>query len=358
MIKTRNYANNCISESMSVMEALIKLDEVTKKVLFVVDGDGRVIASLTDGDIRRAILKGVPLESGVINFANKNPLTVKEGRENEKAKEIKQRGLTMVPILDDNNRIIGAYMDDDSDGISEKRISIPIVLMAGGKGTRLYPYTKILPKPLIPVEDVPISERIMESFAQIGCNDFYMIVNYKKNMIKSYYNEINCEYVIHFFEEEDPLGTGGGLKLVENEIDGTFILTNCDILIMTDIVKLMEHHKESGNKATMVCSLKNFEIPYGVVHISDGGEIESMEEKPQMSFLTNTGYYILERDVFDFIGTNEKIGMPDILQRMSKNGLKVGVYPISENEWLDMGQFDSMDSMERRLREIKGNADF
>lgn len=358
MIISKNYTNNCIPESMSIMDALIKLDEVKKKVLFVVDSEKRVIASLTDGDIRRAILKGIPLESDVISFAHINPLTVREGRENERINEIRQRGLIMVPILDDNDRIIGAYMDEESDGIIDKKISIPIVLMAGGKGTRLYPYTKILPKPLIPVEDVPISERIMESFARIGCNDFYMIVNYKKNMIKSYFNEINCEYKIHFFEEENPLGTGGGLKLVENEISGTFILSNCDILIMTDIPKLLEHHKESGNKATMVCSLKNFEIPYGVVHISDGGEIDSMEEKPQMSFLTNTGYYILEKDVFDYIGTNEEIGMPDILQRMSKKGLKVGVYPISENEWLDMGQFDSMESMERRLREIKGNADF
>ena len=107
------------------------------------------------------------------------------------------------------------------------------------------------------------------------------------------------------------------------------------------------------NKVTMVCSLKNFTIPYGIVNFSEGGEISSFEEKPQLSFFTNTGYYILEPDVFDYIDQGEKIGMPDIIDRMRKNGLKVGVYPISENAWLDMGQFDSMESMERRLKELK-----
>lgn len=357
MRKMVDYESNCIPETMSVMDALNRLDEVQIKVLFVIDNEYRVIASLTDGDVRRAILKGIPLDSDVVAFARRKPLTMKLGDENRIFEELKQRKLEIVPILDASDKLIGMYTDEDAIDTDLEKVSVPVVIMAGGKGTRLYPYTKILPKPLIPIEDIPISERIMNTFVKVGCNEFYMILNYKRNMIKSYYSENPRDYEIRFIDESEPLGTGGGLKLLESDIEDSFILSNCDILIMTDIAKLIKHHKESGNKATMVCSLKNFEIPYGIVHISEGGEIESMEEKPRMSFFTNTGYYVLEKDVFRYIEDNERIGMPDILQRMQKAGLKVGVYPISENAWLDMGQFDSMDSMERRLREIENNAD-
>ncbi len=349
-----HYNNNCIKQDTSIISALGKLDEADYKILFVLDDDDRVIASLTDGDIRRAILKGIQLSSKAVDFGRRDPFTVVEGDKEAAIEAFDKRRLDAIPMVDSDKRIIGLYVRDVKESRKRESVSIPVVIMAGGKGTRLYPYTKVLPKPLIPIDDIPISERIIRSFAEIGCTDFNMVVNYKKNMIKSYFNEIEEDYNIRFFDEGEPLGTGGGLSLVKNQIDGTFILTNCDILILADIAEIVRHHRESGNKATMVCSLKTFEIPYGVVHFSEGGDIESLEEKPKMSFFTNTGYYILDKDVFDYIGDNERIGMPDILDRMMDAGLKIGVYPISDNSWLDMGQFDSMEAMERRLREIEG----
>ena len=172
-------------------------------------------------------------------------------------------------------------------------------------------------------------------------------------MIKAYFNDMDRDYNIHFWDEETPLGTGGGLRLLQHSMKETFILTNCDILILDDVEKIVRHHKKEQNKVTMVCSLKNFTIPYGIVKFSEGGEISSFEEKPQLSFFTNTGYYILEPDIFKYINPGERIGMPDIIDRMRKGGLKVGIYPIGENAWLDMGQFDSMESMERSLKELK-----
>jgi NDP-sugar pyrophosphorylase family protein len=169
-------------------------------------------------------------------------------------------------------------------------------------------------------------------------------------MIKAYFNDTDKDYNIHFWDEDRPLGTGGGLYLLKDCISSTFILTNCDILILEDVRNMVQHHKEENNKATMVCSLKNFEIPYGIVNFAEGGEISSFEEKPQLSFFTNTGYYILEPDIFNYIDQDEKIGMPDIIDRMRRDGMKVGIYPISENAWLDMGQFDSMESMEQKLK--------
>ncbi len=179
-----------------------------------------------------------------------------------------------------------------------------------------------------------------------------MIVNYKRNMIKAYFTDADKDYQIQFIEETMPLGTGGGVCLLKNKIFNTFILTNCDILILDDVKVIIEHHKEKENQVTMVCSLKNFEIPYGIVNFTEGGEISYFEEKPKMSFFTNTGYYILEPTIFEYIRENENISMPDIIMRMKEDGQKVGIYPISENAWLDMGQMDTMESMERRIKEL------
>lgn len=342
---------NIIQEDATLKYALEQLGQATVKVLLVV-ANKAFVATLTDGDVRRAILAGASLETEISQIANYHPVYLWQDDE-IKASEYLRR-VAAVPVLGKDKEILRIYVK----GLYEqqnnhRKLSIPVVMMAGGLGTRLYPYTKILPKPLIPVADIPISERIMQSFIKIGCEEFHMIVNYKKNMIKAYFNDMDCcNYNINFWDENIPLGTGGGLSLLNGNIKGTFILTNCDILILDDVIKIVEHHRKEKNKVTMVCSLKNFEIPYGIVNFSEGGEICSFEEKPKMSFFTNTGYYILEKDIFEYINSNEKVDMPDIIDKMRNSGEKIGIYPIGESSWLDMGQFDTMESMERRIKEI------
>lgn len=344
---------NILSENDSLKNALERLDKVTVKVLLVTDNKQALVGSITDGDVRRAILAGASLETMVSQIANYHPTYLEKDDEAIAWKIMHEKRISALPILDREKRIRKVYIigENEQKGYSEK-LYVPVVLMAGGLGTRLYPYTKILPKPLIPVADIPISERIIQSFQEIGCDEFHMVVNYKRNMIKAYFNDMDHGYNINFWDEETPLGTGGGLYLLKECISNTFVLTNCDILILDDVRKIVKHHKKEMNQVTMVCSLKDFTIPYGIVNFSEGGEISSFEEKPQLSFFTNTGYYILEPDIFKYINQNEKIGMPDIIDRMRKDGLKVGMYPISQNAWLDMGQFDSMESMERKLKEL------
>lgn len=345
---------NVISEDDSLRHALEQLDKVAVKVLLVTDNKQAFAASITDGDVRRAILAGASLETMVSQVANYHPTYLEHDDEVVAFNVMHEKKISALPILDKEKKIQKVYIIGENEQKKHTgKLYVPVVIMAGGLGTRLYPYTKILPKPLIPVSDIPISERIIQSFQEIGCEEFHMIVNYKCNMIKAYFNDMDHGYNIHFWDEEPPLGTGGGLYFLKDCISDTFVLTNCDILILDDVRKMVEHHKKEKNQVTMVCSLKNFTIPYGIVNFSEGGEINSFEEKPRLSFFTNTGYYILEPSIFKYINQSEKIGMPDIIDRMRKNGLKVGIYPISENAWLDMGQFDSMDSMERRLKELK-----
>jgi NDP-sugar pyrophosphorylase family protein len=222
-------------------------------------------------------------------------------------------------------------------------------MRAGGVGSRLYPYTKILPKPLIPIGEIPIAEHIINRFYKYGCRDFFLVVNHKKNMIKAYFNEIEKDYKITYIEEEKPLGTGGGLCLLKCIIDSTFILTNCDILIEEDYEKIYKLHKKENNVITMVCSLKKIRIPYGVIEIGQHGEIAKMKEKPELSFFTNTGMYIVEPEVVQGLEDNQAIGFPDIIEKFKQAGKKIGVYPIGEKNWLDMGQLDAMEEMRRRL---------
>lgn len=349
----KEVSENIIPEVYTLKQALGKLDRVAIKVLFIVEN--KILkATLTDGDVRRAILNGASLETSVVDIANHCPIYVESDDKNYISGIFERKGVVAIPLIDKNREIKAIYTNDMRYQKNEdNKIKVPIVIMAGGLGTRLYPYTKILPKPLIPINGTPISERIVQSFQKAGCEEFYMIINYKKNMIKAYFTDLEKSYNVRFFEETIPLGTGGGVRLLKTQIHSTFILTNCDILILDDVKKIIEHHKKKSNQVTMVCSLKSFEIPYGIVNFTEGGEISSFEEKPKMSFFTNTGYYILEPDIFEYIEDDENISMPDIIARMKEGGKKVGIYPISESAWLDMGQMDSMESMERRVKELK-----
>lgn len=337
-----------IDEEETMIEAMQQLDKVAKKVLFVTR-DGHFVAAMTDGDIRRWILKKGNLDAKVKDIANYNPKSLLE-EEKIKAKEfMKKHSIEALPILDKEKNILSVVLWNDEEVEPKRTLEVPVVIMAGGLGTRLYPYTKILPKPLIPIGEIPIVEHIINRFNRYGSEQFYLVVNHKKNMIKAYFNEIDKSYNVDYIDEDKPLGTGGGLSLLKGKINSTFILSNCDILIEEDYEKIYNYHKKEKNLITMVCSLKNIIIPYGVIEISETGEIENMKEKPELSFFTNTGMYIVESKIIEELEENTAIGFPDIIEQYKAKGEKIGIYPISENSWMDMGQLDEMEEMRRRL---------
>ena len=342
--------NVLIHEEDSILQAMRTFDASGRKTAFIVDADNKLLAAVSEGDVRRFILSGGDLNEAVSKIANYKPRSLKEDERDDARDYLRRHNIQGLPIVDDEGRVIDTVFWSENNLIKQSSLSAPVVMMAGGKGTRLYPYTRILPKPLIPVGDKPISELIMDSFAEYGINKMFMIVNHKKGMIKSYYGETPKPYDIEFVDEEVPLGTGGGLSLLRGKVHETFILTNCDILIEEDYSKIYEHHKKEGNMITMVCSLRNFQIAYGVVEFGEHGNIIDMKEKPEFSFFTNTGIYIVEPEVIDYIKDGEVIGFPDIINRLKDDDKKVGVYPINENTWMDMGQLDELSKMESRLR--------
>lgn len=335
-------------DTLSVSEAMQCIDNNAYGILFLVDTQDRMVGCITDGDIRRFLLAGGKMDGAALDASNKSP---KVARSDEEAKMIyHKRNFIVVPIVDKNGIIRRLYTGDT--GLQRKKhihLNIPVVINAGGKGTRLDPFTRVLPKPLIPIGDLPIIEHIMKEYQNYGCFDFHVIVNYKRELIKAYFADNENHYNITWYDEEKPLGTGGGLSLLRGKFTDTFFFANCDALLTANYENMLEYHKNNGNNITMICAYKNINIPYGVVEMGKNGTIENMKEKPIMSFLTNTGIYIVEPEVIDNIQDGVPIGFPDIVEREKQNGQKVAVYPVSENDWMDMGQLPELEKMRARL---------
>lgn len=339
-------------DSISIVDAMGMIDANSKGILFLVDNDERLSGSLTDGDIRRWIMKSEPISAKASEVMNASPksLSVKEAK--NAINVMKQQSITAIPIVDDNNRIVDAVILAEVESHADTKgdlSDVPVVVMAGGKGTRLYPYTKILPKPLVPIGDTPIVERIINYYTDYGMKNFYMTINYKRGMIRSYFDDIEKNYSIKYIEETKPLGTGGSVKLIEDKFDRPIFVTNCDALILADYYDIYKHHLKSGNDITMVSALKNFQVPYGVMHTGENGVLESMEEKPKLSYFINTGMYIINPETIDLIPDDTMFHMTHLVDKVMKQGGRVGTYPISEDSFLDMGELNAMKRMEEKL---------
>lgn len=355
LMKNKQIETLLAFQNNTVVEAMQKIDNNAKGILFIIDAKERLIGVLTDGDIRRWIIKTGDLHARVERIMNKEPKVIYRGNLRSAHQVMKKYKITALPVVDTENRILDIIFKEEKEGVDlEKKCcyleKVPVVVMAGGKGTRLYPYTKILPKPLIPIGDIPIMERIIDRFHGFGVQEFYATVNYRKNMIKSYFSESTADYHIHYIEEDTPLGTAGSLGLIQKEFDRPFIVTNCDILIHADYEDIYQYHLDAGNEITIVTALKNIVVPYGVIHSSENGQIFSMEEKPRLSYFVNTGMYILNPSLRKEIPENTFFHMTNLVDKVMKSGRKVGMYPISEDSFLDMGEFEEMRRMEERLQ--------
>lgn len=333
--------------SISLSEAMEMIDDNSYRLLFLVDDDESIKACLSDGNIRRFILNGGSISEPAINIANHDPRIAGSMEEAKKLYNIK--GYSVIPIVDEGKRIIDFYCGPEDKEREYKTFNVPVVINAGGRGSRLDPFTKVLPKPLIPVGDTPIIELIMREYQKYGCDDFHIIVNYKRDLIKAYFKEVKGKYNITWHDEDEPLGTGGGLSLLKGKIGCSFIFANCDVLLTADYAKILDSHKKNKNIITMVCAYKNVSIPYGVVQIEKEGLIRSMKEKPQMSFLINTGIYIVEPEVIDDMEEEVAIGFPNIVEEQKAKGKRVAVYPVGENDWMDMGQMPELERMRQKL---------
>lgn len=351
-MNNENISAFCARETITVVEAMERIDANARGILFIVDETKKLIGVISDGDIRRWLIKTGNLETQVSAFMNRAPIYLYAGDKINALTRMKDKCIKALPIVDGDKKVLDIVLDNEefiSNTNHQALCGVPVIIMAGGKGTRLYPYTKILPKPLIPIGDVPILERIINHFYDYGASKFYLTVNYKKGVIKAHFAELNPEYSIEYVEEDEPLGTAGSINLIEGTFDVPVVVTNCDILIEADYEDIYNHHKNSGNVMTIVSALKNIEVPYGVLCSAEKGIVTEMKEKPKMSYFVNTGMYIVNPDILKRIPKNTFFHMTDLAEILIKEGLQVGMYPISEDSFLDMGEFEEMRRMEEKL---------
>lgn len=333
-------------EENSIKEVMEKIAENTRGLVFICK-DGKLLATVTDGDIRRYILKGGDIAENVSKAAHYSPVFVYwEDRDSARETMIKRR-ITALPIVDQDLKVLDivflTYYDEGGAEKPKANLNVPVVIMAGGKGKRLKPFTDILPKPLIPLGERTITERIIAKFQEYGCGLFYMIVNYKKNFIKAYFADNELQYNIHFMEEEEFLGTAGGLKLVQGEMKGDFFVSNCDILIDADYQDILEEHIRKECIITLVCAHKKYQMPYGTVEEDGNGYVCGLREKPVLNYNINTGLYVVNEKFLDKIPKDTFVDMTELISDCIKNKEKVGIYLIEEEQWLDTGQMEELE---------------
>jgi dTDP-glucose pyrophosphorylase len=328
---------------MSIKDALKVMDSNGYQIVLVTDVTGFLLGLVTDGDMRRTIMRSVSLNDCVDTIMNRDFSFVTVGTDRECIKEIfSTKRINHLAVLNSDGIVCGMLLRGDVAFRGEKVCSSldnMVVVMAGGKGSRLDPLTKILPKPMIPLGEKPVLEHIMERFHAQGFSNFVLSVNYKKEIIKLYFNElIGKNYQVSFIEENQPLGTAGSLSLLTDEIIDTVVVTNCDIIIETDYRDILKFHHSHGNDLTIVGSLKHIKVPYGVINLKNS-IFECIEEKPEYDVLINTGLYYLEPGLLSLIPNEQVFDMPDLILKAQLQGKKIGVYPIY-NCWHDVGQWD------------------
>lgn len=334
--------NRVIAPGCSILVAMKKMDEIKMKILFVYDGD-KFEGILTLGDIQRAIIKGHSLTEGVLNILDKNKIYANVSEPIDAIKEkMESIRAELMPVLQDGE-LVEVYTWEDLFGKStepqKKLIDLPVVIMAGGKGTRLKPITNVIPKPLVPVGDKTILEVIMDQFESIGCHKFYMSVNYKADMMKYYLSQLPHQYDVEFFMEDKPLGTIGSVSLLKGKITTPFFVSNCDSINEQDYRDVYDYHVNNHNDLTIVTMVKSFKIPYGVIETGEDGLMTSLSEKPELTYQVNTGVYILNPSCIDEIPEGEFFHITHLMEKIKARGGRVGCFPVSEHAWKDMGEW-------------------
>lgn len=335
--------NRIIESAATLIEAMRLMDSSKVKILFVFKKN-QFLNILTIGDIQRAIIRGHSLNEKIegFTFGDKIYASSDESKESVREKMLNLRAECM-PILNNKRELIDVIfwyeIMDKIIGSNRPRINLPVVIMAGGLGTRLRPITNVIPKPLIPIGKKTILEEILDQFLFIGCNQFYMSVNYKYDIIKYYLDQLPSHYNITYFKEEKPLGTIGSISLLKGKINSPFFVSNCDIIIDQDYRDVYDYHVQNHNDITIVTAMKSVSIPYGVIETGDDGLMTSLKEKPEKTYRINTGVYILNPELIDEIPPGEFMHITALMEKVLNRRGRIGCFPVSENSWKDMGEW-------------------
>lgn len=350
MMSNNAYINHVLDIKSTILDCLAKLENIETKTIFLMSED-KLVGSITDGDIRRWIVSGGSLDSSLEKICNLNPILVKNNEKLNAFFLMDQHKINAIPVVDDSLRIMDILFKNVQE-IKAKNFSLvntTVVIQAGGLGSRLKPITNVIPKALYPINGKPITEIIINSFKSYGIVNFGIISNYKKNMIKAYFEESDLVNNITYYEEERPLGTIGGLALLSQNVDSNFILTYCDTIIDVDYSRLMQFHEENMNDLTIVAIVREEQMDYGILRVNDKGQFLSIEEKPVDSHMVNSGVFVFSQRVFKFFSSPIRMDSLELIQNMQSASMKIGYFPVSESSWYDFGNLDAIELNSKRI---------
>src|SRR5690606_12542624 len=325
-----------VSPDDTLRRVIETIDRAELQLALVVDEERRLLGVVTDGDVRRALLRGVTLEDPARAVMNPKPLTVPEGTPAAAVEALMKRtSLRRIPVVDARSRVLGLAVPQAEAPLTEN--DVPVVIMAGGLGTRLAELTRDRPKPLLPVGPKPILETMVERLVLQGFNRIYITVNYKADMIEEYFGDGSRYHArISYVREPQRLGTAGALQYVEPVPGRPLLVMNGDILTTIDFRKLVDFHVESGAAATMAVSYHDVQVPYGVVETS-GQRVVSLVEKPVYRYFVNAGIYVLEPECRQYLEPETYTDMTTLYERLLGDGRPVASFPIHEY-WQDVGR--------------------
>ena len=335
-----------VSPDITIKKALRALIQAGEKCLVVADENYSLLGTLSDGDLRKAILKNVSLDASIEGFYQTKPIFFVQG--GYKVEEVKkiflEQKFNIIPVVNKENRVVDVLVwnkifKDVEHAPILNQLDVPVVIMAGGKGTRMEPFTKVLPKSLLPIHEKTIIEHIIERFTELGCSEFHITVNHKGKILKAFFEELQPEYRLHFVAEQEPLGTAGSLKSLQDCFNKPVFVTNCDIIVKANYASIYEFHKAGGYAMTLVASAKEYIIPYGTCELNRDGHLSHINEKPKYDFLINTGLYVLNPEVLKMIPEKKFYHITHLIEEVINQGLKVGVFPVDDDAWIDVGQW-------------------
>ena len=337
--------NYQVNSNYTIEKTIKKISDSGQKCVIVLQKD-KLIGTISDGDIRKVIIKKINIKSKIKKYFNRNPKFLIEGKYNDQdiLNYFNRYNLDIIPVVDKKKNfkfVIDRNYFFKKKLVKVKKLKVPIVIMAGGKGTRLRPITNVIPKPLVPYKGVPIIEQIFNDFFVQGFKEFNLTLNFKSKIIETYIKEIKKNNMtINIAKEIVPRGTASSLKLFKNKIKGDFVVTNCDVLFNLDYENLIQFHKKNKNMITVVGAKKNIKIPYGVCKIQSKNILQKIEEKPDYELIVSTGLYVVNEQVMKIIPKSKEYNFDKLISDVIKKKLKISVYQIDDKSWIDVGHWD------------------
>ena len=345
------WKKSIITDDLKIKDAISNLNDTSLKIVIVVDKNGKFKGTITDGDIRRSLLQGHSLDMSISETINKKAIVSETTTAKIDILNImKNNKIYQIPILDNNQKVVGLHLFDDLE--SKNDFSNKIVIMAGGKGTRLYPITKNIPKPLVQVAGKPMILHIIESARSEGFKNFVVCINYLGNMIEDYLGDgqrfdVSIEYV----KETSPLGTAGALSLINPLPEKPMIITNGDVFTDIRFEEILNFHNLHKADGTMAIKLYEWQNPYGVIKI-EGVNIQELEEKPVYKSYINAGVYVLSPNILKGMLKNISCDMPLLFKKIKKENGKIIAFPMHE-PWIDVGKIDDLKKAGKGIKNEK-----